>query len=119
MVLGIRREVLPWRRELKGLYELVLVEDFVALSGPPPRSDVLDRLTAEHKIPALRIHFLEDVLIDEAFDVKLPHHELLSREIVTDERPVLMNFALGILGLRLVNGLILDVDEFPIQHSFV
>src|SRR5688572_19379309 len=102
--------------QLEGLDELVRRDHLVRLARLPARRHVLQPLALEddHARRAVRLHH---VLIHEAFLVELAKDERFPRTVVTEERPVLMDFALGVLLLRRIRRDVLLVQETVVQDE--
>src|SRR5574341_554859 len=96
-ILGIDLKLLAWRSQFKDFDKFVIVQDSVALSCAPAYWNVLDAFGDEDKRLAVAHLCVHRVLIDEAFDVKLPQDKLLAGAIVAEQPPVLVNLAFGVL----------------------
>src|SRR4030095_3752187 len=91
--------------------------EHVGLSRAEAGWNVLDRLADPYK-SIRRGARLEHVLIDEAFDVKLPKTEPHTPRVEAEEPDVLVGLALRILLLGRVCASVASLNEPGAQHSF-
>jgi hypothetical protein len=59
------------------------------------------------------------ILVYKTFDVKLPEHKILPAFVEARHAPVLVNFSVWILGLRVIRAPILHVKKLVVEHQAV
>ena len=94
--LTINVKVLAGRGEFESLDEFILRNERVLFTCLPSRRKILEAFTVEYKIRVGVHRRRHRLLIDKPFLVELPHDEAVARSIVTEDRPMFVNFALGV-----------------------
>jgi len=117
MGLRVSRKIVVRFCHRECLDKLILIQNSVGFPRTPAGGYVFDRGTYKYDRTAVISYAVQCELVHEAFDVKLPQHELLHRFVVTEKACVFMRFTFRVLFLRWIDRFIPHMNKSIVYHK--